>query len=261
MTSQLSERAASLVDKLLQARRTGVAVDPAGLPKLLTPEEVYGVQDACAARGGWFAGGKPRAWKLGVPDATGEASAAPLPDSGLMNSPAQVPASVLPRPGVEAEVALIIGRDLGSADAVGPTRVDLEAVIESMCVSIEIIDSRFADHTQVAAPVKLADLQTHGGLVCGSRVPFRLVDWKAQRCRLVINGETRSDTRGTHPAGEPLAALRWLIAHAVSRHGGLRRGDVITTGAWCGIVPAAPGSRVEVYFDGIGEAHAVLGGG
>jgi 2-keto-4-pentenoate hydratase len=244
----------------MQARRTGIAVDPAGLPTLLTSEEVYAVQDACATSGAWFAGGRPRAWKLGVPDATGEASCAPLPDSGLADSPAQVASNLLPRPGVEAEVALIIGRDIPSPQAVGPTRADLEAIVEAMCVSIEIIDSRFADHTRVAAPVKLADLQTHGGLVCGARVPFRVLDWKAQRCVLVINGETRSDTRGTHPGGEPLAALRWLVAHAASRYGGLRRGDVVTTGAWCGIVPAAPGSRVEVYFEGIGEARAVLGG-
>lgn len=258
MTTQLSDRASTLVDQLLQARRTGVALPVAGLPSTLTPEEVYAVQDACASRGGWFSGGRPRAWKLGVPDAQGEASAAPLPDAGLAASPARVPASSLPRPGVEAEVALVIGRDLPSAASVGASRADLEAVIESMCVSIEIIDSRFADHTRVAAPVKLADLQTHGGLVCGERVPFRVLDWKAQRCVLVISGETRSDTRGTHPAGEPLAALRWLITHAASRYGGLRKGDVITTGAWCGIVPAAPGSRVEVYFEGIGEARAEL---
>lgn len=258
MSTPLSPRAAALVDQLLDARRAGRAIPSAGLPSTLAEQEIYAVQDACGERGGWFTAGRPRAWKLGVPDAQGEASAAPLPDSGLATSPAVIAASLLPRLGVEAEVALVLGRDIDSPGALGSARSDLEAAIADMCVTIEIIDSRFADHTRVAAPVKLADLQTHGGLVCGSMVAFRALDWSAQRCQLIINGETRSDTRGTHPAGEPLAALRWLIAHASRRFGGLKRGDIITTGAWCGIVPAAPGSRVEVIFEGIGEARAQL---
>lgn len=258
MQNPLSPRASALVDQLLDARRTGRGVATAGLPSVLTDDEVYAVQDACALRGAWFAGGRPRAWKLGVPDAHGEASAAPLPDAGLALSPARVAASSLPRPGVEAEVALILGRDIEAPQSIGGARRELEAAIESMCVTIEIIDSRFDDHTRVAAPVKLADLQTHGGLIVGRAVPFRVIDWTTQRCQLIINGETRSDTLGTHPAGEPLAAMRWLIAHAAKRFGGLRRGDIITTGAWCGIVPAAPGSRVEAIFEGIGEASAEL---
>lgn len=258
MAISLSSRVSNLADQLMEARRLGRGLQAAGIPETLSEDEIYAVQDACAAMGAWFVGGLPRAWKLGVPDASGIASAAPLPDAGLLSSPSAVPATTLPRPGVEAEVALIIGRDLPSPEAIGSTRMDLEAAIEAMCVTIEIIDSRFADHTRIAGPVKLADLQTHGALVHGPRVPFRTIDWKAQRCRLLIDGETRSDTRGTHPAGEPLAAMRWLIKHAASRYGGLRRGDIVTTGAWCGIVPAAPGSRVEVIFDGIGEARAHL---
>lgn len=258
MQNSLTARAAALVDQLLEARRTGRGLAATGLPSMLTEEEVYAVQDACAAKAGWFPAGRPRAWKLGVPDAHGEASAAPLPDMGLAQSPAKVASSSLPRPGVEAEVALILGRDIEAPESLGSSRGDLEAAIESMCVAIEIIDSRFADHTRVAAPVKLADLQTHGGLVIGRAVPFRLIDWREQRCQLIINGTTRSDTRGTHPAGEPLAAMRWLIAHAARRFGGLKRGDIVTTGAWCGIVPAEPGSHVEALFEGIGEARAEL---
>jgi 2-keto-4-pentenoate hydratase len=31
-------------------------------------------------------------------------------------------------------------------------------------------------------------------------------------------------------------------------------GTVITTGTWCGLLPAQPGDRVVVRFDGVGEA-------
>ena len=31
-------------------------------------------------------------------------------------------------------------------------------------------------------------------------------------------------------------------------------GDLVTAGTWAGILPAAPGDRIDVEFDGIGHA-------
>jgi 2-keto-4-pentenoate hydratase len=33
---------------------------------------------------------------------------------------------------------------------------------------------------------------------------------------------------------------------------------VVTTGTWCGLLPAAPGDEVQVVFDGIGHAQVQL---
>jgi 2-keto-4-pentenoate hydratase len=35
-------------------------------------------------------------------------------------------------------------------------------------------------------------------------------------------------------------------------------GTVVTTGTWCGMLPAAAGDRVDVRFDGIGSAQLQL---
>jgi 2-keto-4-pentenoate hydratase len=44
------------------------------------------------------------------------------------------------------------------------------------------------------------------------------------------------------------------VKHAAQRGHGLRAGDVVTTGAWTGLVEAKAGDTVTAKFPGIGEA-------
>jgi 2-keto-4-pentenoate hydratase len=44
----------------------------------------------------------------------------------------------------------------------------------------------------------------------------------------------------------------------VADRGGLREGDVVTTGSWVGIVPVQLGDDVVARFTGIGEARVRL---
>jgi 2-keto-4-pentenoate hydratase len=52
--------------------------------------------------------------------------------------------------------------------------------------------------------------------------------------------------------------LPWLAAHAARRCGGLRRGDVVTTGTWTGMHFAAAGDAIEARFPGLGQARLTL---
>lgn len=217
-------------------------------------EQAYAIQDVCARRGGWFKDSRPKAWKVGTQGRASTPTAAALPDAGLLGSPARIAPTAMPRLGIEAELAFRLAGDLKEVLAANASQASIASCFDAICVTIEVVDSRFAQGTEISGPNKLADLQLHGALVVGDLVPFGLRDWSTQRCIVKVNGRIAADTVGTHPVGDPLWTMRWLIEHAAQRYGGLRKGDLITTGAWSGIMPVAPGDLVEVNFDGIGQA-------
>lgn len=160
---------------------------------------------------------------------------------------------------IEAEVALRLGRDVTAAEADRPGAHDAQGLVDAMAVSIEIVDSRWAEGPQAApALLKLADLQSHGALVLGSWRPFEVRDWSQQRCIATIGAGPRQLFQGTHSLGDPASLMTTWLKHA-TRHGSTAsRGTIVTTGTWCGMLVAQAGDKVRAVFDGIGDAEVQL---
>jgi len=134
----------------------------------------------------------------------------------------------------------------------------VDALIDAMAVSIEVVDSRFADLAATPALLKLADFQVHGALVLGAWTPWRAVDWAAQRCSQQIGDAAPRLVQGSHTLGTP----QWLLPiwlRLLTRHGAtVPAGTIVTTGSWTGMTGAQPGQAVRVVFEGIGEAALQL---
>jgi 2-keto-4-pentenoate hydratase len=64
--------------------------------------------------------------------------------------------------------------------------------------------------------------------------------------------------RGSHSMADPVFVLPAWLRHATRNGSVLPAGTVVTTGTWCGLLPARAGDEVEVQFDGIGAAHVRL---
>jgi 2-keto-4-pentenoate hydratase len=248
-----------LATVLLDARTHGSPVT-GSLFEVASNEDAYAIQDACARRGGWFSNARPRAWKVGTQGRTSTPTAAPLPDAGLLDSPARIGPTKMPRLGIEAELGFRVARDLDDTLALNASQTTIASCFDAICVTIEVVDSRLIEGAQSPGPNKLADLQLHGALVIGDLVPFALREWSDQRCVVKINGRVVAESVGTHPIGDPLWTMRWLVEHTARRYGGLRKGDLITSGAWTGIMPVAQGDMIEVLFDGIGQASIAFDG-
>jgi 2-keto-4-pentenoate hydratase len=130
-------------------------------------------------------------------------------------------------------------------------------LVDAMTVSIELVDSRWQQAFDAPALHKLADLQSHGGLVLGAWVPFRALDWASLVCELRIGAQAQTFT-GTHSLGDPAFVLPAWLRHA-TRHGAVvPAGTVVTTGTWCGLPVAQAGDEVVVRFAGVGEARVQL---
>ena len=248
-----------LVEVLVAARRGGQAADPSGWEGALAdPDDAYAVQQQVAEALGWFPDGTPRHWKSGGGSRGVVLTHAPLAPSGVRSSPADFSDMRFNMPGIEAEIALRIGREVTPGQAAMLTAESAEGLVDAMAVSIELVDSRWRDGSNAPALLRLADSQSHGALALGDWVPHAPThDWKAQRCEVRVGDRTVEKT-GTHPLGEPAWLLAAWLRHATRQGGNVAAGSVVTTGSWCGILPIAPGETASVSFSGIGGAELRL---
>lgn len=239
---------------LLEARRSGRTVPAVALPDA---EAAYAVQQRVAAALGWFGDAVPRHWKSGGASRDAVLTHAPLPPAGVWTGPADASRHAFHFRGIEAELALRLREPVDAALA---ATLDLDAaaaLVDAVAVTIEIVDSRWAEGRDAPALAKLADLQSHGALVVGDWIPFVRRDWAAQRCRVTIGGTTQ-DFVGTHPLADPAFVLPAWLRHATRGGHTLPAGSVVTTGTWCGLPLAAAGDRVAAEFPGIGRADLQL---
>jgi 2-keto-4-pentenoate hydratase len=253
----LTDRVQRMSHGLLLARQLGQPFQAPHDLHDLTPDEAYAVQALVAQGMGWFAQGVP-AWKAGGAPVV---SAAPLP--AVHPSPATwQPASGTQAEAwiIEAEVAFRLARAPEGPDLA----TDVVAAIGTVAVAIEAIDTRLgAALTGAPGAWKLADQGVHGTLVVGPEqgaapwLSWAADTWASLRWQIEVNGHTAQQGQGGLPAVEPLGALRWLASHAARHTGGLKAGDLVTTGAW-GLVRARRGDVVTVRFEGLGAAELTL---
>lgn len=249
----------TLTDALVAARRDLGQPAPLVLASALASEDdAYAVQAATAAKLGWFESdgrSAPRYWKSGGPSRAAVLTHAALPPAGVWTSPADATRTPWRLRGIEAEVALRLAHDV---DATRAATLDLDgarALVDAMCVAIEIVDSRWASGLDAPPLAKLADLQLHGALVLGDWVPFDAGrDWAAQTAEVHI-GDAQHAFRGTHALADPVFVLPAWLRHATRGGAVVRAGSVVTTGTWCGVQQARAGDKVSARFEGIGQAQ------
>ena len=244
---------------LLGAWREHSTIDAGPLAGLLPDaQEAYAVQDRVAAESGWFDRPVPQHWKSGGPTRDAVLTHAPLPPRRVWASPADASGEHFNMRLIEAEVALRLARDVTAAQAAALSHEDAATLVDAMCVSIEIVDSRWREARTAPALLKLADLQSHGALVLGAFRPSEARDWSRQQCVVRIgDGEPRS-FQGTHSLGDPAWLLPTWLRHVTRNGATVTKGTVVTTGTWCGMLEAKQGDLVRVDFEGIGSAQVQL---
>jgi len=160
------------------------------------------------------------------------------------------------QPKVEAEVALVIGRDLTHERH---TYADLIRATEYALPAIEIVDSRI-ENWNIRFVDTVADNASSGLFVLGGQ-PRRLQDIDLTACAMEMRRGDEVVSRGNGRAclGSPLNAAVWL-ADVMVRYGRpLMAGDIVLTGALGPMVAVRPGERFDVSIDGLGSVTALFG--
>lgn len=160
-----------------------------------------------------------------------------------------IPASRMIQPRAEAEVALVIGRELNSAPH---GFAEVVRAVEFALPSIEVVDSRI-ENWQISIVDTVADNASCGMYVVGSRpVPLSKFDIRTVPMSMTINGDEVSTGVGAACLGNPINAARWLADVLCERGIPLQPGDVLMTGALGPMQPMAVGDLVVANFGDLG---------
>ena len=250
-TDPAIQRAAEI---LVAARRRREPLD--GLPDAARPRDLaagFAIQDAVMALLGERAGG----WKVATPP-DGPATCAPMFASLIRPSPCAIPAAEVPLLGVEGEIALRIGKDLPPR-ATPYSRDEVVAAIDGACAAIEIVHSRYRNFLKMSPEDKLADNVGNGAFTYAAPVAdWRGLDLSTLRVRFELGGKTLVDKVGGCPSIDPVVAVVWLANHLTGRCGGLKAGQIVTTGSCIGMPFAKPGDTAIARFDHIGTAQVTF---
>lgn len=167
-----------------------------------------------------------------------------IPDGGVLL------ASEVLQPKAEAEVALVLERDLPDPE----TRAeDVAAAAAHAVAAIEIVDSRIADW-KIAFADTVADNGSSAFFVLGQEhKPLDGLDLYTCGMALEVNGAIASLGAGAACLGHPLNAAAWLARTLAAAGAPLRAGDVVLTGALGPMVALTINDRVEARIGGLGS--------
>ena len=254
----------AVADLILYARRSGTHFSSSDLAEPLdSAADAYAVQDLVAKELWRDFGGRPTAWKAGAGSPDAVPTAAPM-SPPVHASPTTLSAGKLGLMIVEMELAYRFGCDLpprAGLDSSPYTLDEVSDAVESIHAAIEIVDSRLADQKTAPSLLKLADDLSHGAFILGEGVQsWRKIDPRRQLGELHINGKVHERFQIAHPLGNPAVLLPWLAEHLSLRaggaYGGVKAGDIVTTGSLNQLVRCKAGDVVSAEFPGIGAAIA-----
>lgn len=170
---------------------------------------------------------------------------------------AEIDSGRLLQPRVEAEVAVVLDRDLDKSEH---CVTDVVSAVAYVLPALEIVDSRIADW-DISIVDTVADNASFGLYVVGTRpVALPAVDLREVAMRLDIDGETVATGTGAACMGNPLNAAAWLADVMCARGTPLRAGECLMTGSLGPMKPISPGAEVSADFGALGTVSARLSG-
>ena len=238
-----------LVSALVVAHRSGAPFPAASVPAPASFEAAEAMQAEVAVR----LDAEVAGWKVGMAPDGERAVAAPLfrhlilPEGGAY---ARGEATFL---AIEVEIGFRLQADQGTGD--------VEDALGAAFVDIEIVRSRFVEGPGAPYLSFLADNIGNGGYAVGPEQPdWRALDLSRLRCRVWKDDALVHDALGGHPQGHPLAPLTAHRPRPIDRLGGIRAGQIVTTGTLCGVMRIDRPCAIRAEVEGFGEIGLDLGG-
>jgi len=251
-----SDQSAAMALALLNARASLSAIPPftESDPELGVAEG-YAIQQHLLAllleQGETLAGYKLGLTSLPMQELLGvdQPDFGPIFSSTIYRDGATVSVSDFIAPRVEAEIAVVLKKDL-----TGPhcTPAQVYQATDGLLAAIEIVDSRITDW-KIKIADTIADLASGGAIALSSTlIPVDACDPRLIGMVFTKNGEIIATGAGAAALGDPLAAVAWLANTLAPLGVTLRSGSVIMTGALHAMAPISPGDTFRAEFAHLG---------
>jgi 2-keto-4-pentenoate hydratase len=161
-----------------------------------------------------------------------------------------IPMSRLIQPKVEAEVAFVVSKDLGSH---APSWGEFINALAYALPALEIVDSVIQDW-KITLVDTVADNASSALYVLGDQpVSLGAFDTSALGMQMSINGKPVSVGSGAACLGHPLRAAYWLACAMAKRGAPLQAGQVILSGALGPMVALNAGDLIQAHLGPLGS--------
>ncbi|MDO4997884.1 MAG: fumarylacetoacetate hydrolase family protein [Neisseria sp.] len=173
-------------------------------------------------------------------------------DKVLMQGQALQTAMLL-QPKVEAEVALVLKRDLPRSDN---QLLDMLAAVDYALPAIEVVDSRI-QNWDIRIGDTIADNASSAAVFLGQQaVSLKDLDLIQLSMQMSDGENIVSEGNGKACLGNPLWAATWLANTMAKQGTPLQAGDLILTGALGPMVNVVAGKTYQAHITGLGTVNA-----
>jgi 2-keto-4-pentenoate hydratase len=235
----------AIAAELVRARTSGKGVPNIALPVPVNATSAMQIQALVQEQLARPVGG----WKVAIGPEK-RPIAAPLLDVYC----ASTEISLFPNCTIELELAVRLGRDIPRRETGAYDHSDILNAIESLVLGIEVIGGRFDDAANVPFLSFLADNLGNRAYVIGDRLPLSTVDQVDRlACHVTLDGTPLYHAPASHPARDPLLPLVAYANEQSDYLGGLRAGQIVTTGSLCGVLPVRAAGLLEAQLDKVGQ--------
>ena len=236
----------AIAAELVRARLSGRGVPNTGVPAPANAMCAMQIQALVQEQSARPVGG----WKVAI-GPENRPIAAPLLD--VYSDSSEI--SLFPNCSVEVELAVRLGKDLPRRETGAYNRSDILNAIESLVLGIEVIGGRFDDTANVPFLSFLADNLGNRAYVIGDKLPRSTVERVDGRdCHLTLDEMPLYQVPASHPAGDPLLPLLAYANEQSDYLGGLRAGQIVTTGSLCGVLPVRAAGLLRAQLGKVGQA-------
>lgn len=158
--------------------------------------------------------------------------------------------SELIHPKVEPEIAFLLAEDLQGEN------ITAEEVIKAtkyVAPALEVIDSRYKDFRFTLVDV-VADNCSSAKFVVGSKwVSPNDIDLGNIGMVMSKNGQVEQSGSSAAVLGHPAAAIAWAVNELAALGKGLKKGDIVLSGAMSEAIEFKAGDSIIAQFDGLGS--------
>lgn len=153
-------------------------------------------------------------------------------------------------PKAEPEIAFLMGEDLQGTNV---TAEDVLRATRYVAPAIEIIDSRY-ENFRFTLPDVVADNCSSSAFFVGSKwVAPQAFDLALTGVVMSKNGIIQTTGSGAAVLGHPAASMAWAVNKLGEQGLGLKKGQIVLSGAITEAIAFEPGDVIQVTVDGMGS--------